>query len=88
MGLGWGEPLESDYIPEAYVFDRPPSLEGSVTDVVGLRSKPWQKSGTDNRDYPHLYYHLAINPHSYLTCAQPRSSRFVRTHRSKILASP
>ncbi len=39
-GLHWGEQLENDYIPEAYAFDRPPSLEGSVTDVLGSRSKP------------------------------------------------
>lgn len=66
MGLRWGELLESDYIPEAYVFDRPPSLEGSVTDILGLCSKPWQKSETDNQDYPHLFYHLVIrhNPRS------------------------
>lgn len=51
MGLRRGELLESDYIPEAYAFDGPPSLEGSATDVLGLRSKnPWQKSETDNQD--------------------------------------
>lgn len=70
MGLRRAELLESDYIPEAYVFDGPPSLEGSATDVLGLRSKkkkkPWQKSETDKQDYPHLFYHLVIrrNPHS------------------------
>lgn len=34
-GLHRGEQLENDYIPEAYVFDRPPSLGGSVTDILG-----------------------------------------------------
>lgn len=29
------EQLENDYIPEACVLDRPPSLGGSVTDVLG-----------------------------------------------------
>lgn len=83
MGLRWGELLESDYIPEAYVFDRPPSLEGSATDVLGLHSKRWQKSGTDSRDYPHLYYLLAINPfslpHTHPSFIFVRTSIFVRT---------
>lgn len=39
-GSDLGEQFESDYIPEACVFDRPPSLGGSVTDVLGSRSKP------------------------------------------------
>lgn len=37
---GGGGALENDYIPEAYVFDRPPSVGGSMTDVLGSPSKP------------------------------------------------
>lgn len=74
MGLRWGELLESDYIPEAYVFARPPSLEESVTDVLGLRSKPWQKSEPDSRDY----YYIIIWK-STLAVYFTHSSTFVRT---------
>lgn len=53
-----GEQLENDYIPGAYVFDRPPSSGGSVTDVLGRRSKPGKNQKQAIRIIPPLFYHL------------------------------
>lgn len=55
-GLDRGKQLEDDYIPEACVFDRPPSLGGSVTDVLGSGSK----SGINQKQTIRIILHYFI----------------------------
>lgn len=80
----WGRGCwKSDYIPEAYAFARPPSLEGSATDVLGLRSKPWQNPGTIGIILIYMIMWQSTLAHTHLC-----SSIFVRTYRIMYYPAP